>query len=75
MFVSSQHIQDPWLLSSSDVERQRAVDTILSLLQTFRDNMLLTVGGVSSNVRLIDNCCKTTQNKKQKKQNKKANAK
>lgn len=39
------HIQDPWLLSTSDVERERAVDTILTLLQTFRDNMLLTVGG------------------------------
>ena len=48
-----QHIQDPWLLSTSDVERERAVDTILTLLQTFRDNMLLTVGGVRFKVDLI----------------------
>lgn len=41
-----QHIEDPWLLSASDVQRERAVDVILSLLHTFRDNMLLTVGGV-----------------------------
>lgn len=39
------HIQDPWLITAFGVERERAVDTILSLLQTFRDNMLLTVGG------------------------------
>ena len=51
--VYLQHIQDPWLLSTSDVERERAVDTILTLLQTFRDNMLLTVGGVSSEVHLL----------------------
>ena len=44
--LSLQLIQDPWLLSTSDVERERAVDTIFSLLQTFRDSMLLTVGGV-----------------------------
>ena len=50
-----QHIQDPWLLSTSDVERERAVDTILTLLETFRDNMLLTVGGVSSEVSLLLN--------------------
>ena len=50
--VCLQHIQDPWLLSTSDVERERAVDTILTLLQTFRDNMLLTVGGVRFEVHL-----------------------
>ena len=55
IFVLSQHVQDPWFLSASDVQRERAVDTLLSLLQTFRDNMLLTVGGVSCKVRgLID---------------------
>ena len=48
IFVLSQHVQDPWFLSASDVQRERAVETLLSLLQTFRDNMLLTVGGVSS---------------------------
>lgn len=57
-------IQDPWLLSTSDVERERAVDTIFSLLQTFRDNMLLTVGGKPSSfilagpllARLVPRC-------------------
>lgn len=48
-----QHIQDPWLQSTSDVERERAVEMILTLLQTFRDNMLLTVGGVSSYVPYV----------------------
>lgn len=51
--VCLQHIQDPWLLSTSDVERERAVGTILILLQTFRDNMLLTVGGVRFEVHLL----------------------
>lgn len=51
IFVLSQHVQDPWFLSASDVQRERAVDTLLSLLQTFRDNMLLTVEGVSCKAR------------------------
>ena len=45
--VYSQHIQHPWLLSASDLQRERAVNAILSLLESFRDNMLITVGGVS----------------------------
>lgn len=55
--LSLQHIQDPWLLSAYNVERERSVNTILSLLQTFRDNMLLTVGGVSSKVCLNSYLC------------------
>ena len=35
-------------MSTASVERERAVDTIFALLQAFRDNMLLTVGGVST---------------------------
>ncbi|KAK2550462.1 Maestro heat-like repeat-containing protein family member 1 [Acropora cervicornis] len=38
------HIQYPWLLSATDFQRERAVNVMFSLLQTFRDNMLLTVG-------------------------------
>lgn len=37
-------------MSTTSVERERAVDTIFALLQAFRDNMLLTVGGVSTNM-------------------------
>ena len=37
-------------MSTVSVERERAVDTIFALLQAFRDNMLLTVGGVSTNM-------------------------
>lgn len=36
-------------MSTVSVERERAVDTIFALLQGFRENMLLTVGGVSTN--------------------------
>ena len=36
-------------MSTVSVERERAVDTIFALLQAFRENMLLTVGGVSTN--------------------------
>ena len=42
-----QHIQYPWLLSATDFQRERAVNVIFSLLETFRDNMLITVGEVS----------------------------
>lgn len=58
------HIQEPWLVSTVSVERERAVDTIFALLQGFRENMLLTVGGKTTSfsmagpllARLIPRC-------------------
>lgn len=46
------HIQHPWLLSASDLQRERAVNAILCLLESFRDNMLINVGGKSSSFML-----------------------
>lgn len=45
---SPQHVEQPWLLSIEDYERDRAINTILFVLNTFHDNMLVAVGGVSS---------------------------
>ena len=47
VFLSlKQHIEDSWLLSNKDDERERAVKTMLALLQVFKENLLINVDGV-----------------------------
>ncbi|XP_048576780.1 maestro heat-like repeat-containing protein family member 1 isoform X2 [Nematostella vectensis] len=47
------HIENPWLISILDPERDRAMDCALTLLNEFKDNMLVSADGKEANFTAI----------------------